>query len=145
MQSCTFTYHRYRNNIERIFLTYPPRHKPVRLQCRNKYDGVEKLAGARRSEKGERRQLIRTVTVLKCSKFLNAFIYFFCCIWKQHLYFVNIYKDFIWIQIRYTWLLLHTRSLNTQVCENSRIWFLPSVPWYTVCSLISFSWLLLKM
>lgn len=76
MQSCTFTYHRYRNNSERILLTYPPRHKPVRLQCRNKYDGVEKLAGARRSEKGERRQLVRTVTVLKCSKFLNAFIYF---------------------------------------------------------------------
>lgn len=77
MQSCTFTYHRYRNNIERILLMYPPRHKPVRLQCRNKYDGVEKLAGARRSEKGGRRQLVRTVTVLKCSKFLNAFIYFF--------------------------------------------------------------------
>lgn len=52
-----------------------------------------------------------------------------CCIWKQHLYFVNVYKDLIWIPIWYTWLLLHTRSLYTQVCENSRIRFLPTVPW----------------
>lgn len=130
MQSCTFTYHKSWNNIECIILTYPPRNKPVWHQCHNKYDRFEKLAGARRSEKEERRQVVRTVTVLKCSKVLNEDT--FCCIWKQHLYFVNtcVYKDLIWIQIWYTWLLLHTRSLNTQVCENSRIWFLPSVPWY---------------
>lgn len=66
MQSYTFTYHRWGNNIECILLTYPPRNNPVWLECRNKYDGVENLAGARGSVKEEKRQVVRTVTVLKC-------------------------------------------------------------------------------